>query len=122
MPNSSRLETQIQGSPSRCTSSDGRSSRYGPLSKARPITRRTACLGSCLPSPFLQHVDFIREHPEYVAQNNAMGFLSDDGGVDYNLCHCTSFFSSHREHRSVFSSNGVAAWRGVTGTISLEQL
>jgi alpha 1,2-mannosyltransferase len=34
----------------------------------------------------------MAEHPEYVAQNNAMSFLSDNGGSSYNLCHCTSFF------------------------------
>lgn len=33
--------------------------------------------------------DFMAEHPEYVAQNNAMNYLSDNGGADYNLCHCT---------------------------------
>jgi hypothetical protein len=32
--------------------------------------------------------EFIKEHPEYVAPNNAMNFLSDNGGEDYNLCHC----------------------------------
>ena len=37
--------------------------------------------------------DFITEHPEYVAPNNAMNYLSDNGGTDYNLCHCTSNFS-----------------------------
>lgn len=35
--------------------------------------------------------DFITQHPEYVAKNSAMKFLSDNGGADYNLCHCTSF-------------------------------
>ena len=35
--------------------------------------------------------DFVAEHPEYVVPNNAMNFLSDNGGTDYNLCHCTSF-------------------------------
>jgi len=34
--------------------------------------------------------DFISAHPEYVASNNAMRFVSDDGGADYNLCICTS--------------------------------
>jgi hypothetical protein len=32
----------------------------------------------------------MAEHPEYVVQNNAMNFLSDNGGKDYNLCHCMS--------------------------------
>jgi alpha 1,2-mannosyltransferase len=43
------------------------------------------------PSPFPPCTDFMTEHPEYVVQNNAMNFLSDNGGIDYNLCHCMSF-------------------------------
>ncbi len=31
---------------------------------------------------------FIEEYPEYVAEDNAMAFLSDDGGESYNRCHC----------------------------------
>src|SRR5712672_1547270 len=38
--------------------------------------------------------DFLNEHPQYVAQSNAMNFLSDDSGAEYNLCHCTSLFRS----------------------------
>ena len=34
----------------------------------------------------------MAEHPEYVVEKNAMNFLSDDGGINYNLCHCTFFF------------------------------
>jgi hypothetical protein len=36
------------------------------------------------------HADFMKEYPQYIAPKNAMGFLSDNGGADYNLCHCTS--------------------------------
>jgi len=36
--------------------------------------------------------DFITVHPEYVARNNAMNFLSDNGGAEYNLCHFWSNF------------------------------
>jgi len=32
--------------------------------------------------------DFIKKNPQYVAKDNAMGFLSDDGGRSYSLCHC----------------------------------
>lgn len=32
--------------------------------------------------------DFIKLHPEYLAKDNAMGFLSETGGDTYNLCHC----------------------------------
>jgi alpha 1,2-mannosyltransferase len=34
--------------------------------------------------------EFIKEHPEYVVEGNAMGFLSDNGGKEYNNCHCES--------------------------------
>ena len=33
-------------------------------------------------------IDFIKLHPEYIAEDNAMGFLSSDNGETYNLCHC----------------------------------
>ncbi|KAI0298254.1 glycosyltransferase family 15 protein [Russula brevipes] len=36
--------------------------------------------------------DFIAEHPEYIVQNSAMDFISDNGGADYNLCHFWSNF------------------------------
>jgi len=30
--------------------------------------------------------DFMAKYPKYIAPNNAMSFLSDDGGNEYNLC------------------------------------
>lgn len=36
--------------------------------------------------------DFIKQHPEYVAKNNLMDFISDDKGETYNLCHFWSNF------------------------------
>jgi hypothetical protein len=36
----------------------------------------------------------VAEHPEYVVEKNAMNFLSDNGGNNYNLCHCTFFFKN----------------------------
>ncbi|PCH34898.1 glycosyltransferase family 15 protein [Wolfiporia cocos MD-104 SS10] len=36
--------------------------------------------------------EFTHEHPELVAPENAMGYLSDDGGATYNLCHFWSNF------------------------------
>jgi len=36
--------------------------------------------------------EFIAEHPEYVAPDNAMDYLSDNGGDSYNLCHFWSNF------------------------------
>ena len=41
-------------------------------------------------------IAFISEHPEHVVWNNAMGFLSDNGGTDYNLCHCASLLFQER--------------------------
>jgi hypothetical protein len=35
----------------------------------------------------------MRDHPEHIASNNAMNFLSDNGGEDYNLCHCSCIHS-----------------------------
>jgi alpha 1,2-mannosyltransferase len=32
--------------------------------------------------------EFIEENPQYIHPDNAMKFLSDDGGNTYNLCHC----------------------------------
>ncbi|TFK54856.1 glycosyltransferase family 15 protein [Heliocybe sulcata] len=36
--------------------------------------------------------EFLVDNPQYVAQDNALGFLSDDGGISYNLCHYWSNF------------------------------
>jgi len=36
--------------------------------------------------------EFIQLHPEHVSPQNAMGFLSDDGGDTYNNCHFWSNF------------------------------
>jgi len=36
--------------------------------------------------------DFMKEHPEFVAEDNAMGYMSDDGGNTYNRCHFWSNF------------------------------
>ncbi|KAI0483122.1 glycosyltransferase family 15 protein [Xylariaceae sp. FL0804] len=35
---------------------------------------------------------FMKNHPEHIADNNSMGFLSDDGGDNYNFCHFWSNF------------------------------
>ncbi|KAI9866777.1 MAG: alpha 1,2-mannosyltransferase 2.4.1 [Trichoglossum hirsutum] len=35
---------------------------------------------------------FMSEHPEHIAENNAMAFLSDDNGDTYNRCHFWSNF------------------------------
>ncbi|KAG1715703.1 hypothetical protein ID866_1466 [Astraeus odoratus] len=35
---------------------------------------------------------FVRENPELVPEDNAMSFVSDDGGITYNRCHFWSNF------------------------------
>ncbi|TFL05206.1 glycosyltransferase family 15 protein [Pterulicium gracile] len=36
--------------------------------------------------------DFIKQNPHHLAKNNAMGYMSDDGGKTYNKCHFWSNF------------------------------
>jgi len=31
----------------------------------------------------------MEQNPDLIAPDNGMGFLSDDGGITYNRCHCT---------------------------------
>lgn len=35
---------------------------------------------------------FMKEYPQYLNDNNALKFISDDGGENYNLCHFWSNF------------------------------
>ena len=35
------------------------------------------------------YIEFMKENPETLAEDNAMKFISDDGGETYNRCHCT---------------------------------
>jgi hypothetical protein len=55
-----------------------------------PTRLRVSLTELAKPLPLFSHADFITENPQYVAPNNAMNFLSDNGGTNYNLCHCTS--------------------------------
>jgi alpha 1,2-mannosyltransferase len=45
------------------------------------------------------------KNPQYVSEDNAMGFLSDNGGTDYNLCHCKPYL-----HDPYFSLNTLIVW------------
>ena len=36
----------------------------------------------------MEYTEFITANPQYVNPDNAMGFISDDSGESYNLCHC----------------------------------
>ncbi|KAI1793677.1 glycosyltransferase family 15 protein [Ganoderma leucocontextum] len=48
--------------------------------------------GATIPTLWDATKEFIKAHPEYVAKNNAMGYMSDDNGNSYNLCHFWSNF------------------------------
>jgi alpha 1,2-mannosyltransferase len=48
------------------------------------ISQRPFCL--------ISFVEFIKENPQYLPKDNAMAFISDDGGNNYNLCHCKKAF------------------------------
>ena len=48
---------------------------------------------ACLPA----FAAFIKLHPDYLPKDNAMQFLSDDGGESYNKCHC-KYPASVTEH------------------------
>ena len=37
-------------------------------------------------------MNFVKENPQYVVPDNAMDYMSDDGGKSYNLCHFWSNF------------------------------
>jgi len=56
--------------------------------------------------------DFIKLHPEFVAQDNAMNFISDNNGETYNLCH---FWSN-------FEIADMEFWRGPAYTEFFEYL
>ena len=45
-----------------------------------------------LAAPALSHhrIEFMKENPELIPKDNMMGFISDDAGETYNLCHCAS--------------------------------
>ena len=43
--------------------------------------------------------NFVQENPQYVAENNAMGYMSDDSGKSYNLCHCECLIRRFRVRR-----------------------
>jgi hypothetical protein len=53
-------------------------------------------LGDPLPQSHLRlssppsHSEFVAENPQFVAEDNTMDFVSDDGGSSYNLWHCKS--------------------------------
>lgn len=48
--------------------------------------------GATIPTLWDTTRSFMKEHPEHVAPNNLMEFISDDGGSTYNGCHFWSNF------------------------------
>ncbi|KAJ9104391.1 hypothetical protein QFC20_004527 [Naganishia adeliensis] len=56
--------------------------------------------------------EFIKENPQYIPEDNAMQFLSDDGGESYNRCH---FWSN-------FEIGDLNFWRGEAYTKFFEHL
>ncbi|KAK1216439.1 hypothetical protein PQX77_020936 [Marasmius sp. AFHP31] len=45
-----------------------------------------------IPTLWASVKEFVEKYPQYVSENNAMSYLSKDGGKTYNLCHFWSNF------------------------------
>lgn len=45
-----------------------------------------------IPTLWNTTLEFVKKHPEYVAKDNLLKFVSDDGGKTYNRCHFWSNF------------------------------
>lgn len=72
------------GSRSPCTSTLRLFLHYGAQSRVSPHPFDVS---------FSSTPGFIAQHPEHIAPDNAMKFLSDDGGETYNKCHCKFKFT-----------------------------
>ena len=46
-----------------------------------------------IPTLWQEVKNFLKENPGLTVENNALSFISDDGGETYNRCHCTSISS-----------------------------
>jgi len=76
--------------------------------------------------------EFLKKHPEYQVEGNAMGFISDNRGDEYNLCHCKSSIPVHpvtpradASHLTVWSNFEVADmdfWRAPAYTAYVDYL
>lgn len=78
--------------------------------------------------------DFAHAHPEYIAKDNSLGFMSSDNGKTYNLCHCqyhscpsmpfilfnTLFQSSLEQFWN--SRYGILAWSCIYGFLWISRL
>lgn len=56
--------------------------------------------------------EFMKEHPEHLHKDNMLDFISDDGGVSYNMCH---FWSN-------FEIGALSLWRSQAYTDYFEYL
>ncbi|KZT42076.1 glycosyltransferase family 15 protein [Sistotremastrum suecicum HHB10207 ss-3] len=67
---------------------------------------------STIPTLWETTKEFIKENPQYLAEGNAMKFISDNGGEKYNRCH---FWSN-------FEIGDLDFWRGEAYTKYFEHL
>jgi alpha 1,2-mannosyltransferase len=65
-----------------------------------------------IPTLWKHVMDFAHDHPEYIAKDNSLGFMSSDNGKTYNLCH---FWSN-------FEIADMDFWRGEAYTAFFEYL
>jgi alpha 1,2-mannosyltransferase len=61
-----------------------------------------------IPTLWDSALKFMKNHPEHIAKDNSMAFLSDDGGKTYNHCHFVGF------PFSIFMAALAAYWLHVT--------
>jgi hypothetical protein len=54
--------------------------------------------------------EFIKANPGLLPADNAMGFISDDGGETYNRCHC-------RRMHSFLSDSGDLIYYGIISSL-----
>lgn len=100
-----QLSCSFQVLPSRCTSTGPQSRHYGRPREVfdpyRPTPRYVdRTWGS----------DFLKAHPEHVVEGNAMNFISDNGGEEYNLCHCKSPGLVYSVTASHADTSSLAVW------------
>lgn len=55
-----------------------------------------------IPSLWSTVKEFIALYPQHIDPQNAMDFLSNDGGATYNRCHCKQFLLSPTQHHIAY--------------------
>jgi hypothetical protein len=84
---SCRTIARRMASPLLLTSSEKPCRPYGMSLKASNTLQKARAAG------LTSFADFIRQHPEFVAEDNGAMFVSDNDSDGYNLCHCDYIFS-----------------------------